>query len=94
MTSPLALTATREMKETVRHKTFWIVNAVLFVGVLAAVTIPSLIHSSGGTDTVAIVDVPAGFQDALHQARSSGNTTVKFVPAADRERGARRGRQR
>ena len=71
------------MKETVRHKTFWIVNAVLFVGALAAVTIPSLIHSSGGTDTVAIVDVPAGFQDALHQARESGNTTVKFVPVAD-----------
>ena len=69
---PLALTATREMKETVRHKTFWIVNAVLFVGALAAVIIPSLIHSSGGTDTVAIVDVPAGFQDALRQARASG----------------------
>ena len=94
MTSPLALTATREMRETVRHKTFWIVNAVLFVGALAAVTIPSLIHSSGGTDTVAIVDVPAGFQDALHQARSSGNTTVKFVPTADRSRGAHAGRQR
>ena len=84
MTSPLALTATREMKETVRHKTFWIVSAVLFVGALAAVIIPSLIHSSGGADTIAIVDVPAGFQDALRQARASEDTKVRFVPAPDR----------
>jgi ABC-2 type transport system permease protein len=72
------------MKETIRHKTFWIINAVLFVGALAAVIIPSLIHSTGGTDTVAIVDAPAGFQDALRQARETGDTKVKFVPAADR----------
>ncbi len=85
MTSPLALTATREMKETVRHKTFWIINAVLFIGALAAVIIPSLIHSSGGIDTVAVVAAPAGFQDALRQARSSGSTKVEFFTAPDRD---------
>jgi ABC-2 type transport system permease protein len=75
--SPLLLTANREIRETVRHKTFWIVNAVLFVGALAAVIIPSLIHSGGGTDTVAIVSTPPDFEDALRQARSSADTEVR-----------------
>jgi ABC-2 type transport system permease protein len=87
--SPLLLTADREIRETVRHKTFWIVNAVLFVGALAAVIIPSLIHSDGGTDTVAVVSAPPGFDDALRQARSNADTTVR-VSEVDGAAAARR----
>ena len=67
------------MRETIRHRTFWIVSAVLFVGALAAVTIPPLIESSGGTDTIAVVRVPEGFEDALRQVRASADSELRFV---------------
>ena len=44
--SALALTAGREIRETMRHRTFWIVNAVLFSGVLRGGG-PSVGHQLG-----------------------------------------------
>jgi ABC-2 type transport system permease protein len=81
--SALALTAGREMRETLRRRTFWIINAVLFFGALAAVVIPSLIGSGRGTDTVATARVPPGFEDALRQVHASDDARLRTVEVAD-----------
>jgi ABC-2 type transport system permease protein len=83
--SVLGLTAGREMRETLRRRTYWIINAVLFLGACAAVIIPELIHSGRGTDTIAVIDVSDDFRDALRQAQSSDDTTVRFMEPRDRD---------
>ena len=73
-----------EIRETMRHRTFWIVNAVLFSGALVAVVLPSVISSGSDTDVVAVVAAPPEFRAALEQARSGDDVRVRFVDVNER----------
>jgi ABC-2 type transport system permease protein len=66
----------------VRRRTFWIINAVLFFGALAAVVIPPLVGSGHGSDTVAVVRVPPAVEETLRQ-RAADDTHVQVVRVAD-----------
>jgi ABC-2 type transport system permease protein len=79
--SALGLTTSREIKQTLRGKAFWIVNAVLFVGATLAVILPSIINSGAGTDVVATVNTTPAMNALIREAR--GDTHVRFIDALD-----------
>ncbi len=79
--SPLFVTTAREIRETVRHRTFWIINAVMFFGATAAVVVPALLGSGPHTDTVATANVPSTFVRELRRVHAGSDHALEVVPA-------------
>ena len=70
------LVAERELRETMRRKTFWIVLAILFLGSTAAVVVPEIVGDDGPTTYHVAVAGEAG---------SFGRAITALGPALDAE---------
>lgn len=70
------LVAGREIRETVRRKSFWAVVVVLLLAATAAVVVPSLIDDDGTKYEVAVVGDEPGLDAALESAVRSLDATV------------------
>jgi ABC-2 type transport system permease protein len=85
------LVAARELRESFRRKSLWIVLAVLFVGSSAAMILPEVLGSgttvydvaiAPGTDTA----VSNAFRSDLRAAAASVDAQVRFRTVGDRSR--------
>jgi ABC-2 type transport system permease protein len=81
--NPLLVVTGREIRETLRHRAFWVINAVLFVGALAAVVIPTLLSSGSHTDTVATANAPPAFVRELRRVHAGSDHALEVVAATD-----------
>lgn len=89
-----ALVAGRELKESFRRRTLWIVFAILFAGSSAAMILPEVLDRGTTHDDVAVVSVPGaskpvGFESALRATQAGLDAKVRFTPVT----GAARARQ-
>ncbi len=85
------LVAARELRESFRRRSLWIVLALLFVGSSVAMILPEVLDSGTSRYEVAIADnagdtVGAGFQSDLRAAAATLDTRVAFRSVADRSR--------
>lgn len=78
------LVAERELRETMRRKTFWIVLAVLFLGSTAAVVIPEVVGDDGPTTYhVAVAGDSSTFGPALVALGPALDAEIEIVPVDD-----------
>lgn len=78
------LVAERELRETMRRRTFWVVLAVLFVGSTAAVVVPEVVGDDGTTTYhVAVAGDATSFGPALVQLGTALDATIEVVAATD-----------
>lgn len=84
------LVAAREIRETTRRKSFWIVLAVLALAATAAVVVPSLLDDDGTRYRVAIVGEQPGLAGALSTATEALDATVRTSSAASAAEAERR----
>ena len=76
----LWLVAGREVRETMRRKSFWIVAGLLFVAATAAMVIPALLDSDDEkTYDVVVIDVVPGIEDAVRTQVASLDAAVEIV---------------
>ncbi|MEI2650815.1 MAG: ABC transporter permease [Microthrixaceae bacterium] len=83
------LVAAREIRETTRRKSFWIVLVVLALAATAAVVVPTLLDDDGTRYRVAVVGDRAGLGEALTTSLAGLDATVRtssVATAADAER--------
>jgi ABC-2 type transport system permease protein len=85
------LVAARELRESFRRRSLWIVLALLFVGSSVAMILPEVLDSGTSRYEVAITGnaddtVGAGFQSDLRAAAATLDTRVAFRSVADRTR--------
>ena len=85
------LVASRELHETLRRKSFWIVLAVLLVGSSLAVILPEVLDS--GTTRYDVAVVPAStsaddFESALTSASRDLDAEIRFRRGRERRGGA------
>ena len=78
------LVAERELRETMRRKTFWIVLAVLFLGSTAAVVLPEVLDDDDPTTYhVAVSGDATGFGPALQALGPAVDGEIEIVPVTD-----------
>lgn len=79
--STVLLVAGREVRERLRSKAFRISTAILVVGALAAVLVPTLVGGSGGASyTVGLVaPTPAGVAESVRAAAPALGDDVRLV---------------
>ena len=70
------LVAAREIRETTRRKSFWIVLVVLALAATAAVVVPTLLDDDGTRYRVAVVGDRAGLGEALTTSLAGLDATV------------------
>jgi ABC-2 type transport system permease protein len=81
-THVLWLVASREIRETLRRKSFWIVAAVLLVASTAAMVVPTLLDSDGQTTyDVATVDATPTLDEALRAQVAALDAKVDLIRA-------------
>jgi ABC-2 type transport system permease protein len=85
------LVAARELRESFRRRSLWIVLALLFIGSSVAMILPEVLDSGTSRYEVAIAGnagdtVGAGFQSDLRAAAATLDTRVAFRSVADRIR--------
>jgi len=83
------LVAARELRESFRRKSLWIVLAVLFIGSSVAMILPELLDSGSTRYDVAVVpgaDTAAstGFRSDLSAAAATLDAHVRFRTVSDR----------
>jgi ABC-2 type transport system permease protein len=83
--NPLLVVTGREIRETLRHRAFWVINAVLFLGALAAVVVPTLLSSGSHTDTVATANAPPAFVHELRRVHAGSDHGLEVVAATDHD---------
>ena len=85
------LVAAREIRETTRRKSFWIVLVVLALAATAAVVVPTLLDDDGTRYRVAVVGDRPGLAEALTTSLAGLDATVRtslVTTATDAERSA------
>ena len=83
------LVAAREIRETTRRKSFWIVLVVLALAATAAVVVPTLLDDDGTRYRVAVVGDRPGLAEALTTSLAGLDATVRtslVTTATDAER--------
>ncbi len=78
----VALVAEREIRESVRSRSFRIVTVILVIASLAAVVVPAIVGDDGPSTTrIAVAGGPAGLPAALTAAGAAAGTRVVARPA-------------
>jgi ABC-2 type transport system permease protein len=76
------LVAVRELRESFRRRSLWIVFAILFLGSTAAMVVPDLIDSGSTTYDVAVTNgLPSGFSTELESTARALDAQVTFQGA-------------
>lgn len=79
------LVAQRELRETFRRRTFWLIIAAMLIGSTAAMVVPGLLDDGKPPKyKVGVVDAPAGFPEALEQVGKAADVTFEVTDAPDR----------
>jgi ABC-2 type transport system permease protein len=86
-TRATALVAGRELRESFRRRSLWIVFAILFVGSSAAMILPDALDRGSGTYHVVLVSAgggtdPRGFESALRSYAGALDSGVTFTTVA------------
>ncbi|MEP7111859.1 MAG: ABC transporter permease [Ilumatobacteraceae bacterium] len=78
------LVAGRELRESFRRKTTWVIIAVLLIGSTAAMVVPELVSSDGPTGyDVAVVGDATSFGPTLIALGPAFNAAISITPVAD-----------
>jgi ABC-2 type transport system permease protein len=78
------LVAVRELRESFRRRSLWIVMAILFLGSTAAMVVPDLLDSGSTTYDVAVTrGLPSGFTNELDATGHAVDTRVRYRSVAD-----------
>jgi len=82
----LWLVAQREVHQSLRRRSFWIVTAVMFIASLAVVVGPNLVGSDRETDVVAAVDVGTELEPTLAPAVGARGHDLRLRTDLDADR--------
>jgi ABC-2 type transport system permease protein len=86
-----ALVAGRELRESFRRRTLWIVFAILFVGSSVAMILPEALDNGSTAYDVGVVTTgdasrSAAFESALRASRDGLDASVAFTPIASTDK--------
>lgn len=81
--SSLALVAGREVRQTLRRRSFWVITVILFMASLAAVIVPSVIESNRERVVVAVAGAPDGIEASLRPMLAADDTDLTFENGLD-----------